>query len=91
MIEEAVTVSDQAQVAARVSRLLSQVLDVPEASVGPDLTSSSSPAWTSLNHLMLISQLENEFGVVFSNQEIRQLTSFTAIVDTLGRRLGSVA
>jgi acyl carrier protein len=91
MIEEAVTVSDQAQVAARVSRLLSQVLDVPEANVGPDLTSSSSPAWTSLNHLMLISQLENEFGVVFSNQEIRQLTSFTAIVDTLGRRLGSVA
>jgi acyl carrier protein len=91
MIEEAGTVSDQAQVAARVSRLLSQVLDVPEASVGPDLTSSSSSAWTSLNHLMLISQLENEFGVVFSNQEIRQLTSFTAIVDTLGRRLGSVA
>jgi acyl carrier protein len=91
MIEEAGTVSDQAQVAARVSRLLSQVLDVPEASVGPDFTSSSSPAWTSLNHLMLISQLENEFGVVFSNQEIRQLTSFTAIVDTLGRRLGSVA
>ena len=91
MIEEARTVSDQAQVAARVRRLLSQVLDVPEASVGPDLTSSSSSAWTSLNHLMLISQLENEFGVVFSNQEIRQLTSFTAIVDTLGRRLGSVA
>jgi acyl carrier protein len=84
-------VSDQAQVAPRVCRLLSQVLDVPEASVGPELSSSSSPAWTSLNHLMLISQLENEFGVVFSNQEIRQLTSFTAIVDTLGRRLGSVA
>lgn len=83
--------SDQAQVAARVCRLLSQVLDVPEASVGPELSSSSSAAWTSLNHLMLISQLENEFGVVFSNQEIRQLTSFTAIVDALGRRLGSVA
>jgi acyl carrier protein len=91
MIEEGSTVSDQAQVAPRVRRLLSQVLDVPEASVGPGLSASSSPAWTSLNHLMLISQLETEFGVVFSNQEIRQLTSYTAIVDTLGRRLGSVA
>jgi acyl carrier protein len=84
-------VSDQAQVAPRVRRLLSQVLDVPEAGVGPELSSTTSPAWTSLNHLMLISQLESEFGVVFSNQEIRQLTSFTAIVDALGRRLGSVA
>jgi acyl carrier protein len=91
MFEEDRTVSDQTGIAPRVRRLLSQVLDVPEASVGPELSSTSSAAWTSLNHLMLISQLESEFGVVFSNQEIRQLTSFTAIVDTLGRRLGSVA
>ena len=91
MIEERPTVSNQAQVATQVRRVLSQVLDVPEAGVGPELSSSSSAAWTSLNHLMLISQLENEFRVVFSNQEIRQLTSYTAIIDTLGRRLGLVA
>jgi hypothetical protein len=39
---------------------------------------------------MLISRLESEFGVVFTNQEIRQLTSFTAIIEAMGRRLGSV-
>ena len=37
---------------------------------------------------MLISQLECEFGVVFTNQEIKDLTSYTAIVGLLGRRLG---
>jgi len=83
-------VSDQARV-SRVRELLAQVLDVPAASVGPGFSASSSSAWTSLNHLMLMSQLENEFGVVFSNQEIRELTSFTAIVETLDRRLDSVA
>jgi acyl carrier protein len=67
------------------------VLDVPAASVGPEFSASSSSAWTSLNHLMLMSQLENEFGVVFSNQEIRELTSFTAIVESLGRHLDSAA
>jgi acyl carrier protein len=71
--------------------LLAQVLDVPAASVGPDFSASSSGAWTSLNHLMLISQLESEFGVVFSNQEIKGLISFTAIVEALDRRLDSVA
>lgn len=83
--------SDQTEVVTRVRRLLSQVLDVPEAKVGPELSSKTSAAWTSLNHLMLISQLESEFGVVFSNQEIPQLTSFNAIVETVGRRLGSAA
>jgi len=83
--------TDQARIAPRVRELLAQVLDVPPDSIGPEFSATSSGAWSSLNHLMLISQLESEFGVVFSNQEIRELTSFTAIVDTIGRRLDSVA
>jgi acyl carrier protein len=82
--------NDQART-SRVREMLAQVLDVPATSVGPGFSAGSSGAWTSLNHLMLISQIESEFGVVFSNQEIKELTSFTAIVETLGRRLDSVA
>ena len=40
---------------------------------------------------MLISQLESEFGVVFSSTEVKGLNSFTAILDALGRRRDSVA
>jgi acyl carrier protein len=83
--------SHHAAVAARVREVIAQVMDLPPTAVGPELSASTSGAWTSLNHLMLISQLENEFGVVFSNQEIRELTSFTAILEALGRRLDSVA
>jgi acyl carrier protein len=84
-------VTDQARIATRVRELLAQVLDVPPASIGPEFSATSSGSWSSLNHLMLTSQLESEFGVVFSNQEIRELTSFTVIVNTIGRRLDSVA
>ena len=83
--------SDRGQVAPRVREVLAEVLDLRPAEVGPELSAATSRAWTSLNHLMLISQLENEFGVVFSNQEIRDLTSYTAIVETLSRKLDSVA
>jgi acyl carrier protein len=84
-------VSDQTGIAARVREVVAQVMDLPADDVGPGLSASTSSAWTSLNHLMLISQLENEFGVVFSNQEIKELTSYTAILRVLGRRLDSVA
>ncbi len=83
--------SDQTGIAARVREVVAQVMDLPAEDVGPGLSASTSMAWTSLNHLMLISQLENEFGVVFSNQEIKELTSYSAILETLGRRLDSVA
>lgn len=83
--------TDRAQVASRVREVLAQVLDLRPAEIGPGLSAATSSAWTSLNHLMLVSQLENEFGVVFSNQEIVDLTSYSAILETLGRRLDSVA
>jgi acyl carrier protein len=37
---------------------------------------------------MLVSQIENEFGVVFSNQQIRELLSFDQIVRTVADQLG---
>ncbi|HET6579917.1 MAG TPA: acyl carrier protein [Gemmatimonadales bacterium] len=72
-------------VEARVRELLAQVLDMPASDVGPGLTQASAPSWTSLNHLMLVSQLESEFGLFLSNEEIRQLTSYDRIVETVAR------
>jgi acyl carrier protein len=34
---------------------------------------------------MLVSQLESEFGLFLSNEEIRQLTSFDRIIETVVR------
>jgi acyl carrier protein len=78
-------------VAGRVRTLLAQVLGVPGDRIGPGFSAESSPEWTSLNHLMLVSQLENEFGVFFSNQEVQELTSFDRIVTAVTGRGGSGA
>lgn len=83
--------SDLGRIAPRVRELLAQVLDVPPGSIGPEFSAASAGSWTSLNHLMLVSQLEGEFGVVFSNQDIRDLTSFDRIVSTLTRHLNARA
>ena len=80
--------SDSSGINARVRALLAQVLDVPASSIGPESSTATIAAWTSLNHLMLVSEIENEFGVVFSNQQIRDLVSFDRIVSTVAGQLG---
>lgn len=77
--------SGPAPLEARVRELLAQVLDVSAADIGPGFTEAGAASWTSLNHLMLVSQLESEFGLFLSNEEIRQLTSFDRIVETVAR------
>jgi acyl carrier protein len=73
-------------IASRVRSILADVLGVTADSIDPGFSASSQPEWTSLNHLMLISQIEGEFGVFFSNQEVLQLTSFDQIVTALSAR-----
>lgn len=66
--------------------ILADVLGVPVDAIGAGFSAATQPEWTSLNHLMLISQIESEFGVFFSNQEVQQLTSFDRIVTALSGR-----
>jgi acyl carrier protein len=88
---EHVTAGDQTNVSLRVRELLAETLNVPGASIGSEFSAASAPAWTSLTHLMLISQIENEFGVYFTNQEIPRLTSFDQVVQAVMKHLSDGA
>ena len=57
-------------------QLVAQVMGVTPAEVTDDFGAATSPAWTSLKQLMLISQVESRYGVMFSNQEVAELTSY---------------
>jgi acyl carrier protein len=76
-------------IAGRVRDLLAQVTGVSPSEVGPGFSQETAPSWTSLVHLMLVSQIEQEFAVTLTNDEIRELTSFDRIVERLSRRAGA--
>ncbi len=59
------------------------MLGVPAATIGQETSADTVGSWTSLNHLMLISQVEETFGVVFSNQQIRDLTSYDKLLSAV--------
>ncbi|HEY8258122.1 MAG TPA: hypothetical protein VIG08_10765 [Gemmatimonadales bacterium] len=65
--------------------LLSQVTGEPIEVIGPGFSQATAASWTSLIHLMLVSQIEREFATTLTNDEIRDLTSFERIVDRLAR------
>jgi acyl carrier protein len=66
--------------------LVAQVMGVPPDKVTDDFGADTAPAWTSLKQLMLISQVESRFGVVFSNQEVGELTSYRRFAELLRNR-----
>jgi acyl carrier protein len=64
----------------KIKQIMSAIFDVPV----DEITDSSSPdtieKWDSLNHLNLVSSLEEEFDVRFSDEEITEMLNFQLII-----------
>jgi acyl carrier protein len=57
----------------RLTQLLCDLLDLEPSMVGPDLMREEVDLWDSLNHLRLITAVEEAFDVKFTLQEIESV------------------
>lgn len=52
-------------------------------SVDINCSQENCPQWDSMNHLNLVLELEEEFDLAFTPEEIKKMKSFNAIVDVI--------
>ena len=50
----------------RIKRVMARTFDIPIADIGDDAEINSLPNWDSLGHMLLMLELEAEFGVSIS-------------------------
>jgi acyl carrier protein len=63
----------------RIREVMGGILEVDPASVDEGFLRDSAPSWDSLNHLRLVSALEEAFGIRFTMREVGELDGFDAI------------
>jgi acyl carrier protein len=56
--------------------IVARVFDIPAEQVTDSLSREELEVWTSLNHLLLISEIETEMGVQFTSDEILNIVTF---------------
>jgi acyl carrier protein len=49
---------------------------IPVDSVTDDLSRDKLEAWTSLNHLLLVTEIEEEMGIQFTTDEVLRIRSY---------------
>lgn len=69
----------------RVKKILSAVLGVDESTITDAMSPGSVESWDSFNGLMLVSELEREFNVSFSIDDISGVTCVGDIYAALQR------
>lgn len=63
-----------------------EVLD-PALVLSDDLDASQVPAWDSLNHITLIVEIEEKFGVELTTDELAGLLNVGDMIDLLEKKL----
>ena len=53
-----------------------------------DLSAANVPTWTSLSFMMLLTEIENQFGFKFKMMEILKLQNMGAIIDSIQTHVG---
>ena len=63
--------------------LFANILNIETSKITNDLKMGDVSTWDSLGHLNLITAIEEEFNIFFSNDEILELNSFEKFYDLL--------
>lgn len=75
-----------------ITPVFQRVFDDPDLTLSANLTANDVPLWDSLNHIVLVVELEDLTGLTFTTDQLAGLTNVGDFVDLivgLGYRGGS--
>ena len=69
----------------RLRNLIAEILDLPLEEVTPGMRRQDVANWDSMNHLRLITAIEQEFGVQFTMDELAELKTPAQLQQAIDR------
>lgn len=68
-----------------------KVLDNPEITLTPDTTADDIEGWDSLNHVLIVVEVERRFGIKFQAAEMEELKNVGELAELIEARLAKTA
>lgn len=69
----------------RVLEIIARALEISPSAVADDMEFNTTPNWDSLTHMSLMLSIEEQFGIVISDDDVIDLTTVGAIRRYVGR------
>ena len=71
----------------KIKKLMAKVFEIEISKISPKTTPRTIANWDSLRHLMLIVDLEKEFQVNFTDDELVRLADFKSICQIVTKKI----
>lgn len=71
----------------RIREVMAGVFEVEPETIGNGFRRDDALAWDSMNHLRMVSALEEAFGIRFTMKEVGEMESFDDVRSRIAERL----
>jgi acyl carrier protein len=77
---------EKIEIKNRIEKILVNILKHHQFEMQDDLTASDVDGWDSLTHMMIISEIEKEFGVKFKLRDLNKLTNMGSLIELINQK-----
>lgn len=69
--------------------LVAEVLEIKAELLNENSAMGETPNWDSLNHVIIVGEIENSYGITIPNDEIEKYVTMKAIIDVYNKESGN--
>ena len=69
----------------QIKKIMTEVFEIESSLVNDKISQKNTGQWDSLNHLNLIVEIEEEFDVSFTPEQIGSMTTLEIILDEIAK------
>ena len=76
------------QIIEQLTEIFRRILAVKDLEINDELTADDVDTWDSLSHMLLITEIEDHFGIKFRLRELNKMKNVGALIDIINSKLG---
>ena len=73
----------KSELVEKLTKIFRNTFDNPNLIVSDDLTAKDVDNWDSLSHMILISEVENTFGIKFKLKDLNKMKNVGALIEII--------
>ena len=69
----------------KLKRIIANILNIPEDQISEDLSIYNTDSWDSLSHMELIADIETEYSIHLSGEDIVEMIDVKSIIKIISK------
>jgi len=78
---------EKIEISNRVQKILLKILKHNRFEMRDDLTATDVEGWDSLSHMLIITEIETDFGIKFKLKELNKLKNMGTLIELIESKL----